>query len=74
MPLLEVSFKGNRREYFAADADTAGIDGYVIVEADRGEDLGRVTATGAIAERKCSGCSTGCGGTVQERLGVWWVW
>jgi cell fate regulator YaaT (PSP1 superfamily) len=67
MPLLEVSFKGNRREYFAADADTAGIDGYVIVEADRGEDLGRVTATGAIAERKCSGCSTGCAAPVPER-------
>jgi cell fate regulator YaaT (PSP1 superfamily) len=30
------------------------------VEADRGEDLGRVTATGAVAERKCTGCSTGC--------------
>ena len=27
---------------------------YVVVEADRGEDLGRVTATGAIAERKCT--------------------
>jgi cell fate regulator YaaT (PSP1 superfamily) len=67
MPLLGVSFKGNRREYFAADADTAGIDGYVIVEADRGEDLGRVTATGAIAERKCSGCSTGCAAPVPER-------
>jgi cell fate regulator YaaT (PSP1 superfamily) len=67
MPLLEVSFKGNRRDYFAADTDTAVIDGYVIVEADRGEDLGRVTATGAVAERKCSGCSTGCAAPVPER-------
>jgi cell fate regulator YaaT (PSP1 superfamily) len=67
MPILEVSFKGNRRDYFASDADTAVIDGYVIVEADRGEDLGRVTATGAIAERKCSGCSTGCAAPVPER-------
>jgi cell fate regulator YaaT (PSP1 superfamily) len=60
MQILEVSFKGNRRDYFAADAEAAGLDAYVIVEADRGEDLGRVTATGAVAERKCSGCSTGC--------------
>jgi cell fate regulator YaaT (PSP1 superfamily) len=67
MPILEVSFKGNRRDYFAADTDTAVIDGYVIVEADRGEDLGRVTATGAVAERKCSGCSTGCAAPVPER-------
>jgi cell fate regulator YaaT (PSP1 superfamily) len=67
MPILEVSFKGNRRDYFAADTDTAVLDGYVIVEADRGEDLGRVTATGAIAERKCSGCSTGCAAPVPER-------
>jgi cell fate regulator YaaT (PSP1 superfamily) len=60
MTILEVSFKGNRRDYFAADGDVPSVDGYVIVEADRGEDLGRVTATGAIAERKCTGCSTGC--------------
>jgi cell fate regulator YaaT (PSP1 superfamily) len=60
MQILEVSFKGNRRDYFAADASASSVDHYVIVEADRGEDLGRVTATGAVAERKCTGCSTGC--------------
>jgi cell fate regulator YaaT (PSP1 superfamily) len=60
MTILEVSFKGNRRDYFAADGEVPSLDGHVIVEADRGEDLGRVTATGAIAERKCTGCSTGC--------------
>jgi cell fate regulator YaaT (PSP1 superfamily) len=60
MQILEVSFKGNRRDYFAADGEATSVDHYVIVEADRGEDLGRVTATGAVAERKCTGCSTGC--------------
>jgi cell fate regulator YaaT (PSP1 superfamily) len=60
MQILEVSFKGNRRDYFAADGEGPSVDHYVIVEADRGEDLGRVTATGAVAERKCTGCSTGC--------------
>jgi cell fate regulator YaaT (PSP1 superfamily) len=65
--ILEVSFKGNRRDYFAADGDLALIDSHVIVEADRGEDLGRVTATGAVAERKCSGCSTGCAAPVPSK-------
>src|SRR5512138_998964 len=58
--ILEVTFKGNRREYYSADSDDVQLSEYVIVEADRGEDLGRVTASGAVAERKCSGCSTGC--------------
>ncbi|MGH7506763.1 MAG: PSP1 domain-containing protein [Longimicrobiales bacterium] len=64
--IVEVSFKGNRRDYYVAEQDV-GISDYVIVEADRGEDLGRVTAAGAVAERKCSGCSTGCAAPVPER-------
>src|SRR5512132_3120812 len=62
--ILEVTFKGNRREYYTADSDEIALSEYVIVEADRGEDLGRVTASGAVAERKCSGCSTGCAAPV----------
>ena len=57
----EVRFKGTRRGYF----NTAGLDltpgDRVIVQADRGEDLGRVASLGSIAERKCSssgGCET----------------
>lgn len=65
--IVEVSFKGNRREYFAVDTPDVGVDAWVIVEADRGEDLGRVTATGAIAERKCTGCSTGCAAPVPAK-------
>lgn len=64
--IVEVTFKGNRREYYVAEQDVS-ISDYVIVEADRGEDLGRVTAAGAVAERKCSGCSTGCSAPVPER-------
>jgi cell fate regulator YaaT (PSP1 superfamily) len=60
MRILEVAFKGNRREYYSAADEAVQLSEYVIVEADRGEDLGRVTAYGAVAERKCSGCSTGC--------------
>ena len=64
--IIEVSFKGNRRAYYAAEAAELQLNDYVIVEADRGEDLGRVTAAGAVAERKCSGCSTGCAAPVPE--------
>ena len=57
----EVRFKGTRQAYFAyADLDLQpGLA--VVVEADRGEDLGQVTALGAVAERKCTasgGCAT----------------
>jgi hypothetical protein len=65
--IVEVSFKGNRREYYASELDAVDLSDYVIVEADRGEDLGRVTAAGAVAERKCSGCSTGCAAPVPVR-------
>jgi cell fate regulator YaaT (PSP1 superfamily) len=65
--IVEVSFKGNRREYYTSALDAVDLSDYVIVEADRGEDLGRVTAAGAVAERKCSGCSTGCAAPVPGR-------
>ena len=61
--VIEVSFKGNRRAYYASQI-AVDLSQHVIVEADRGEDLGRVTAAGAVAERKCSGCSTGCSAPV----------
>jgi cell fate regulator YaaT (PSP1 superfamily) len=62
--VVEVSFKGNRRAYYSSETNELQLSDYVIVEADRGEDLGRVTASGAVAERKCSGCSTGCAAPV----------
>jgi len=57
----EIRFKGTRRAYFTSDGLELRPGQQVIVEADRGEDLGEVTAVGIIAERKCSssgGCST----------------
>jgi cell fate regulator YaaT (PSP1 superfamily) len=65
--VVEVTFKGNRREYYSSELPVIDLSDYVIVEADRGEDLGRVTAAGAVAERKCSGCSTGCAAPVPGR-------
>jgi cell fate regulator YaaT (PSP1 superfamily) len=64
--IVEVSFKANRRDYFTVEDGELGLNSYVLVEADRGEDLGRVTALGGIAERKCSG-SSGCATPVPPR-------
>ncbi len=57
----EVKFKGTRRDFFHFDTLDLSPGDPVIVEADRGEDLGRVSAVGNIAMRKCSssgGCAT----------------
>lgn len=57
----EVVFKSTRKAYFAYGELDLSPGDRVIVEADRGEDLGEVTAVGQIAERKCSssgGCAT----------------
>lgn len=57
----EVRFKGTRKGYFSYGEIDLRPGTHVIVEADRGEDLGEVSAVGAIAERKCSssgGCAT----------------
>ncbi len=60
--LVEVAFKGNRKEFFLCDAEEPPrLHASVIVEADRGEDLGRVHAVGELAERRCGGCAHGCG-------------
>ena len=59
---VEVRFKGTRKAYFLwEDAEAplrAGED--VLVEVERGRDLGRVTAVGDVAAKKCGGGCTGC--------------
>jgi len=60
--VVEVRFKGNRKEFFRwpePAADEPRLDLAVIVQVDRGEDLGSVSAVGPTAARKCGGC-TGC--------------
>ena len=61
----EVRFKGTRKGYFTYTELDLRPGNHVIVEADRGEDLGEVSAVGAIAERKCSS-SGGCGTPTPE--------
>ncbi len=62
----EICFKGTRKDYFSYSDLDLRPGQPVIVEADRGEDLGEVSATGAIAERKCSS-SDGCETPTPER-------
>ncbi len=59
--VVEVRFKGNRKEYFAwAGEQPLAVDTPVIVEVERGQDLGRVSAVGPVAETKCGRCGA-CG-------------
>ncbi|HEY2849517.1 MAG TPA: regulatory iron-sulfur-containing complex subunit RicT [Gemmatimonadaceae bacterium] len=58
--LIEVTFKGNRREFFIwAFPDPPALHTPVIVDADRGEDLGVVNATGELAAARRAGTTHG---------------
>lgn len=69
--LIEVAFRGNRKEFFTWTGETAPpLKAGVIVEADRGEDFGRVHATGELAEVRCRGCAHGCGTAPPPRVAL----
>lgn len=54
--IVEVLFKGSRKEFFTWEGEEAlPLRAPVIVEADRGEDLGYVHATGELAEKRLAG-------------------
>src|SRR5688572_9957053 len=54
--LIEVAFKGNRKEFFLWEGEAEPpLKAAVIVDADRGEDLGRVHATGELATKRNAG-------------------
>ncbi|HJS48143.1 MAG TPA: regulatory iron-sulfur-containing complex subunit RicT, partial [Gemmatimonadales bacterium] len=58
---VEVRFKGNRKALFDfTDPEPLRLQDAVIVQAERGQDFGRVSAVGETALKKCgSGCA-GC--------------
>lgn len=69
MQIIEVAFRGNRKEFFGWDGDVLPpARAAVIVEADRGEDLGTVHAVGDLAAQRNSGCAHGCGEPVRKAL------
>jgi cell fate regulator YaaT (PSP1 superfamily) len=68
---VEVRFKGTRKAYFVweDEADPLRIKDVVVVEVERGRDLGRVTAVGDVATKKCGGCSSCAVGEAAEEPG-----
>ena len=64
---VEIGFKGTRRDYYSNRGVDLQPGAFVFVEADRGEDLGLVTALGSLAERKCSSSSGGCATPTPEK-------
>jgi len=58
--LIEVSFKGNRREFFRWTFEAPPpARAAIVVETERGEDLGHVHATGELAEKRKAGTTHG---------------
>ena len=66
--LVEVAFKGNRREFFRWDsADIPARSTAVIVDVDRGEDLGHVHSIGPEAEQRSAKVPHGLFGVAPTR-------
>jgi cell fate regulator YaaT (PSP1 superfamily) len=57
---IEVRFKGLRRAFFTwpEQEEPLRLKEAVVVEAEKGQDFGRVTSTGEAAISKCGGCSS----------------
>ena len=67
--LIEIAFKGNRKEFFLWESDDLPPhQAAVIVDADRGEDLGRVHAMGAEAEQRSAKVPHGLFGVPPTRV------
>jgi cell fate regulator YaaT (PSP1 superfamily) len=67
--LVEVAFKGNRKEFFVWESDEVPPRAApVIVDADRGEDLGRVYSTGPEAEHRSAKVPHGLLGAPATRV------
>jgi len=66
--LVEVAFKGNRKEFFLWDyPEPPPINAAVIVDVERGEDLGHIHSLGDLAQKRNGGCSHGCGTSLPDR-------
>jgi cell fate regulator YaaT (PSP1 superfamily) len=66
--LIEVAFRGNRKEFFLWDYPSPpALKASIIVDADRGEDLGVVHSHGELAQIRNGGCAHGCGTSAPTR-------
>lgn len=67
--LVEVEFKGNRRAFFQWRGEAPPpARAAVIVQVDRGEDLGRVHSTGELAARRKAGTTHGKAAPTEAEL------
>jgi cell fate regulator YaaT (PSP1 superfamily) len=59
---IEVRFKGTRKAYFTwpDEGEALRVGDALVVEVERGRDLGRVTALGELAGKKCASACSGC--------------
>src|SRR5215510_12136056 len=59
---VEVRFKGTRRDFFLwpDEQNPLRLKEAVVVELERGQDLGLVQTSGELAEKKCGGGCTAC--------------
>jgi cell fate regulator YaaT (PSP1 superfamily) len=51
--LVEVGFKGTRKAFFTSPDVTLRQGDWVLVEVERGRDVGRIRSVGGVARRKC---------------------
>ena len=57
--LAEIGFKGIRRGFYTCDDPTLAVGEWVMVEVERGRDVGRVKAVGGVARQKCGAVEGG---------------
>ena len=51
--LVEVGFKGMRKGFFTCADPGVRVNDWVLVEVERGRDVGRVRSLGGVAQKKC---------------------
>jgi cell fate regulator YaaT (PSP1 superfamily) len=51
--LVEVGFKGMRKGFFTCTDPAVRVNDWVLVEVERGHDVGRVRSLGGVAQKKC---------------------
>ncbi len=51
--LTEVGFKGMRKGFYLCADPSVRVNDWVVVEVDRGRDVGRVRSLGGMAQKKC---------------------
>src|SRR5688500_3914610 len=63
--LVEVAFKGMRKGFYTSTDVSLRVNDWVLVEVDRGRDVGRIKSLGGVAQKKCG--SADAHGTILRR-------